>query len=187
VRLQVFDTLPDDVAARLAPLLDQCFRNTGRTDAWLVEHRDRFCSQDDVLKHVVAFDDESVVGFARAYRRTISLHGRAVVLGGLGDVCTDLARRHAGIATAVVRLAVDELHAAECDIAYLCAAVTNPGIVHLYGQVGFVPLGHPHTYRGRSGTRYTDDDAMIAPVRSTTVFQQVLADDQPFDIGVGNW
>jgi hypothetical protein len=75
-----------------------------------------------------------------------------------------------------------------CDIAYLCANVHNPGILTLYyGQIGFVPLGRPHTYRGKSGKRYTDQDGMIAPVTSPETFAQVIKDQPRFDIGRGNW
>ena len=150
--------------------------------------RDRFCSQGDVLKHVVALDDTAqVVGFARAYCRTVTWHGRAVVLGGLGDVCTDPVHRHRGIATTVAQAAMQELHAAGCDMAYLCAEVDDPGIVRLYGQVGFVPLRRPHSYFGESGALYTAVDGMIAPVRSPALFDNVLNDREPFHIGTGNW
>jgi GNAT superfamily N-acetyltransferase len=139
------------------------------------------------LKHAVALDGEDVVGCARAYRRTITWRGHTLILGGLGDVCTDPAHRRAGIATTVVQVAMQELHGAGCDLAYLCAEVQNPGIVRLYGQVGFVPLRRPHTYHGISGTLYTAVDGMIAPVRSPALFNEVLSDGEPFHIGTGNW
>jgi ribosomal protein S18 acetylase RimI-like enzyme len=187
VLLHIFDTIPDQHRGSLLVLLRQCFHSVPVTPEHAGEHDDRFCSQADTLKRVLVLDGDAVIGFATAYRRTISRHGRAIVLGGLGDVCTDPVRRHAGVATAVVRAAMHELHTVECDLAYLCADVNNPGIVRLYGQVGFVPLNHPHTFRGKSGKRYTDTDAMIAPVRSPAVFQAVLEDREPFDIGIGNW
>lgn len=185
--VSAYDAIPGDVAQAVRSLLQQCFGRMGMTDDWRQEQDDRFCSQGDVLKHVIAVDGEEVIGFARAYRRTITRHDRAVILGGLGAVCTAPARRHAGVATAVVRAALHELHMVQCDLAYLCAEVSNPGIVRLYGQVGFVPLNRPHTFVGQSGKRYTDMDAMIAPVTSALVFEEVLGDREPFDIGTGNW
>jgi len=82
---------------------------------------------------------------------------------------------------------VAELQAVGCDLAYLCTDVTNPGLVRLYGQREFVPLSRPHTYLEKSGTLYTDTDAMIAPIRSSSVFGAVLRDNEPFAIGTGNW
>jgi hypothetical protein len=79
------------------------------------------------------------------------------------------------------------LHAAQADVAYLCADLGNPSRLRLYGQFGFVPLGRPQTYVGPSGTRYTDDDAMLAPIGSPAVFERIMAAREPFDIGRGNW
>jgi hypothetical protein len=42
-------------------------------------------------------------------------------------------------------------------------------------------------YVGKSGTRYTDLDGMIAPVGSKKLFEKIIAAATPFDIGVGNW
>jgi hypothetical protein len=51
----------------------------------------------------------------------------------------------------------------------------------------FVPLGRAHTYRGKSGKRYTEQDGLIAPVTSPETFARVIKDQPPFDIGRGNW
>jgi hypothetical protein len=83
--------------------------------------------------------------------------------------------------------AVEEMKRIGCDVAYLCAAVNDPGIVRLYGQSGFVPLRRPHTYFGKSGRLYEDNDAMIAPICSPAVFKEVLTSTEPFHIGTGNW
>lgn len=64
--------------------------------------------------------------------------------------------------------------------------VNDPSIVRLYGQFGFVPLGRPHTFIGKSGPRYTDTDVMIAPVNSPALFDTVRLEREPFDIGTGN-
>jgi ribosomal protein S18 acetylase RimI-like enzyme len=152
------------------------------------DHEDRFCSQADAWRYLLAIEDaDNVVGFATVYRRSIEWDGKRVALGGLGDVCTDPAWRHQGIATAMSRAAMAQLEEAGCELAYLCAAVENPGILHLYGQVGFVPLGRAYTYDGRSGRRYADSDGMLAPVGSADVFDDVMRSDVPLHIGRGNW
>ncbi len=133
-------------------LLRRCFHDRPTTEEQEREHDDRFCRQADAFTYALALYGEDAIGFAAAYRPTITYRGRAIRLGGLGDVCTDPGRRRSGIATAVVRAAVTELQAAECDLAYPCTDVTNPGMVRLYGQLGFVPLSRPHSYLGKSGT-----------------------------------
>jgi len=82
---------------------------------------------------------------------------------------------------------MDALRQAACDVAYLCTDIHDPGMVALYGRSGFVPLGRLHTFLGAPGKRYVDDDAMLAPVCSPEIFQALLRQVTPLDIGRGNW
>jgi ribosomal protein S18 acetylase RimI-like enzyme len=188
MKIQVSDEIPNAHAQRVAQLLSQCFSAAGWSRQRLLEHDDRFCSQGDAWRHLMALNDaDTVVGFATVYTRQIERNGMSVKLGGLGDVCTAPEWRRRGIATAIAAAATAELEHANCDIAYLCAAVDDPGIVRLYGQSGFVPLRRPHTFFGRSGRLYEDDDAMVAPICNRALFEDVLTDTKPFHIGTGNW
>jgi ribosomal protein S18 acetylase RimI-like enzyme len=188
MKVQVVEEIPERHAPRVSQLLAQCFHEAELTEAQRREHRDRFCSQSDTWRYVLAVNEEDqLVGFATVYRRQLDGNGSPIVLGGLGDVCTDPAWRRRGIATAVAAAATAEMERARCDMAYLCAAVNDPGIVRLYGQSGFVPLRRPHTFFGRSGRLYEDDDAMIAPICEPSVFRDVLNAAEPFHIGTGNW
>jgi ribosomal protein S18 acetylase RimI-like enzyme len=181
VRLE--EHIPKQHSEGVAALVAGCFRvAVSRPD-----HADRFCSQGDAWRYVLATADDTVVGFATIYRRSIVWEGETVALGGLGDVCTDPGWRHRGVATAMVRLAMAELERVGSQLAYLCAAVDDPGILHLYGQVGFVPLRRAHTYDGNSGRRYSDTDGMIAPVGSPRVFKDIMRSDEPLHLGRGNW
>jgi len=188
MKVQVATAIPPPHAERVAELLAQCFGVAGWAEDRRHEHDDRFSSQRDIWRHVLALNEaDTVVGFATMYRRRIDWNGRSLLLGGLGDVCTDLDWRHRGIATAVAAAARMEMERVRCDVAYLCAAVKDPGIVWLYGQSGFIPLRRPHTYRGKSGRLYEDTDAMIAPICNPTVFEDVLNSSEPLHIGTGNW
>jgi ribosomal protein S18 acetylase RimI-like enzyme len=188
MNIEIVETLADQHASQVKQLLSQCFSVAGLSDDQRHERADRFCSQADTWRHVLGLNaTDTVVGFATVYRRQIKRNGATVVLGGLGAVCTDPAWRHQGIASAVSAAAVEEMKRAKCDIAYLCAAVDDPGIVRLYGQCGFVPLRRPHTFFGRSGRLYEDNDAMIAPICNPVVYNEVLTSTDPFHIGTGNW
>ena len=72
-------------------------------------------------------------------------------------------------------------------MAYLCARLDKPGLTELYGRAGFRRLQYGHTYLGRSGRRYVDQDGMIAPVLSQQLFEAIMVQPEPFDIGEGNW
>lgn len=146
---------------------------------------DRFCSDKDTIGYILAHAGEELVGAIRLSQRAISFGGRTIQLGGLGGVATREDWRGRGVASATTAIAMDALRQHGCEIAYLCTDIEKLG--PLYRKVGFVPLGRPHTYLGASGKRYTDDDGMIAPVNSPAIFEAVLAAQEPFDIGRGNW
>ena len=188
MHVEIVEQIPEHHAERVKQLLRQCFGVAAWSAERQREHADRFCSRRDTWRHVLAVDGtEGVVGFATVSSRQLERNGTAIMLGGLGDVCTDPEWRHQGIASAVSAAAVEEMKRMGCDMAYLCAAVNDPGMVRLYGQSGFVPLRRPHTYFGKSGRLYEDNDAMIAPICSPAVFNEVLTSSEPFHIGTGNW
>ncbi len=60
-------------------------------------------------------------------------------------------------------------------------------MVRFYEKAGFVRLPRGHTYSGKSGKRYSENDGMIAPVSSIEKFQRIITSEKLFDIGRGNW
>ena len=187
IEIAVHDRLPEPLQGAARALSRASFAVPGRTPEQYAEHRDRFCHMGDSIKWIVALLDGEVVGLTIAYRRVAELHGQPLTLGGIGDVCVEPAYRRRGIASRLVHAAMQELELAGCDVAYLCAMVEKPGLIELYGQAGFVRIPQGHTYLGASGTRYIDDDGMGAPVRSRELFEAILRQPEPFDIGQGNW
>jgi len=163
------------------------FAVPGRTPEQAAEHRDRFFYMGDDIAWFVALHAGEVIGLTIAYQRVVDLAGSPLSLGGIGDVCVAPAFRRQGIAGRLVRAAMRELDAAGCDVVYLCAALSKPGLTELYGQAGFVRIPQGHTFAGGSGRRYIDYDGMIAPVRSRGRFEQIVTQPEPFDIGRGNW
>ena len=183
--VSVHTTLTPEQRALFETLERAAFQSSTLSAEQQQENDDRFCSDNDAVGYVLAFAGEQLVGAVQLSQRAIDFQGQKVQLGGLGGVATDAAWRGRGIASATTAAAMTRLRELGCDIAYLCTNIEK--LSHLYGQVGFVPLGRAHTYLGASGKRYTDDDGMVAPVNSPALLAAILADDQPFDIGRGNW
>ena len=177
------DLTPEERAAFNAVERD-AFRDHATTEEARREMNDRFHG-DDGIGYILAYAGADLVGAIKLSRRAVPFAGRTIQLGGLGGVATREDWRGRGVASATTAAAIDFLRQHDCDIAYLCTDTEKLG--PLYGKVGFVPLGRPHTYLGASGKRYTDNDGMIAPVNSPAIFEAVLTAREPFDIGRGNW
>jgi predicted N-acetyltransferase YhbS len=152
------------------------------------EHRelaDRYSSEADTIGYLLATVGDELVGTIRLFERPVPFHERTVRLGGLGGVGTHPAWRGRGIAEAMVHAAMDELRRRGAEVAYLCA-VPELG-QRLYAKADFVALGRPYTYRGRSGTAYTDHDGWLAPLTAPALCAAMLADPQPLDLAGSNW
>lgn len=163
-----------------------CF-NEERTSEKQEEHDDQFCSQGDYYKFVLALEDNNVIGSVTILKRRIIFKSKKIKLGGLGGVCTHPDKRRRGIASRLLKVALSEMKKAGCDIAYLCADTSSLSKLRMYGEIGFVPLNHQYTYLGKSGRRYYENNGMIAPINSNDIFNLVVKDNEPFDIGQGNW
>jgi ribosomal protein S18 acetylase RimI-like enzyme len=188
VEIQVYNELPEPLRDAARALARASFRDPDATDEERAENRDRFSAHGDAFKLIVAVSGgDEVVGFAVAYRRTIRFAGWPITLGGIGDVCVAPECRRQGLATRLTLAAIDELRWAGCDVAYLCAALEKPGLTELYERAGFRRLQYGHTYLGASGRRYLDHDGMIAPILLPQLFEAILRQPEPFDIGQGNW
>jgi len=148
------------------------------------EH-DKFCSKKDQTGYVLALDNKQIIGVVIILKRRIKFKEMNLVLGGIGGVCVEKQYRRQGVAMSMLQVAMERLKQGKCDVAYLCTDINN--LKNLYTPVGFVALNRPHTFLGKSGKRYTEHDAMIAPVNSPEKFKAVLTDNKPFDIGRGNW
>jgi predicted N-acetyltransferase YhbS len=187
VEIQAHDRLGEPLFGAARALSRESFADPSRTPEQQVEHRDRFCDMGDSVKWIVALDGGEVVGLAVAYQRVVDLNGTPLSLGGIGDVCVAASHRRRGLASRLVQEAMGALDAAGCDVAYLCAVLYKTHLTELYGRAGFVRIPQGHTFLGASGTRYTDYDGMVAPLRSPERFEEIVRQREPFDIGRGNW
>lgn len=179
--------VPEPYKTQARELGSICFSNPLELPHERKEEQDRFCSQSDWYRFVFAIEDNKVIGSITTLKRTILFQGKEVLLGGIGGVSTQPDKRNQGVASAMLRVAMDELKLAGCDIAYLCTDVKNPARLKLYGKFGFGVLNGHVTYLGKSGKRYLQKEAMIASVNSDALFDAVMQQTQPLDIGTGDW
>ncbi len=163
--------------------LENFYTEGEKTARRLAEQEDKYFSPPKAW--LLVFEGDQIIGRILLHKREIAFDGRKVVLGGIGGVCTHRDKRRQGIATVMLKKAMEILKGWGCDIAYLC---TNPKKTSsLYSKVGFVPLNKPYTYYGRSGKLYEDSDGMIAPVNSTELFEEIIHSQQKLHLGTGNW
>ncbi len=162
--------------------IENFYSKEERTQEHLAAEEERFCSQPKGW--LLVLERDQIIGGTKLYRRKVMFNNREVVLGGVGSVCTRIDKRNQGIATSMLKEAVKILKKWECDIAYLCA---NIEMRSFYGQVGFVPLNKPYTYYGRSGKLYEGYKGMIAPLKSSSIFEEVLSSKPKLHLGQGDW
>jgi GNAT superfamily N-acetyltransferase len=189
IEVRVFDSLPEHINEVSCKLCLEAFEfesggEPSNPDGEQ-EVYEKYCSEADLFKQLLAFEDSEIIGGLELYKRSIAFDGRKILLGGIGAVWTRPDKRRRGVSTALLKRGMDILRDHACDIAYLCTDVTK--LDRLYGAVGFQPLVTNHTYLGRFGKRHVDSDGMIAPVCSEEILGQILNSKEPFDIGRGNW
>ena len=183
MEIEFFPKLTSALAKKLKQfVLENFYTKEERTPEHLAAVEERFCSKPRAW--LLVFEGDQIIGGTKLYRRKVMFKNREVILGGVGSVCTRTDKRNQGIATSMLNEAVNILKRWECDIAYLCA---NIEMRSFYGQVGFVPLNKPYTYYGRSGKLYEGYKGMIAPIKSSSIFEEVLSSKHKLHLGQGDW
>lgn len=185
IEYKFFVKPPEDIGIQEGDLFSKEFNDTDKTEDQQEESRDKDCSEKDQIGHHIALVDGKLAGVVLALKRNIQYHGKDILLGGIGGVAVIDKYRRRGIASMLIKSAMEQLKEEECDIAYLCTDTSK--LAPLYAPFGFVKLKKQYTLLGRSGKRYYEWDGMIAPVNSQEIFEEVLNSPEPLDIGVGNW
>jgi len=188
MKVDTYAVLPEELASQVKAIDRESFAWAySQTPQAARRSKDKFCSARDRAGHIIVAEKREVVGAAQWYRRTITVDGDTILLGGIGSLCTRKDKRKLGVGTLLLKRAMQELRRNSIDIAYLCTQVGKDWMVRFYEKAGFVCLVPGHTYTGRSGKRYTEYDGMIAPVCSRGVFSHITMMKRPLDIGRGNW
>jgi len=184
MEIKFFPKLTSSLAKRVNQFgLENFYTEEERTPENMAAEEESFCSQPKAW--LLVFEGDQIIGGIKLYKRKVVSNNREVILGGIGSVCTRADKRNQGIASSMLKEAVKILKKWECDIAYLCANIEETE--SLYGQVGFVALNKPYTYYGRSGKLHEGHNGMIAPLNSSSMFEEVLNSKQKLHLGQGNW
>lgn len=184
MQIKILSKLPADLAPKLKQFgLENFYTDEERRPENLARERERFFSRP--LAWLLVFEKDKIVGRILLHKRKVEYKERDIVLGGLGGVCTSRNRRMQGIATMMLKEAIERLKEWGCDMAFLCANIQKTG--SLYARAGFVPLNKPYTYHGRSGRLYEENNGMIAPLNSLKIFKEVLNSKEKLHLGAGNW
>ncbi len=181
VEITVYEKLPIEIKEEIKKLR---LKEYVRSPQEIQEHEDKFPGIDN-YKTLIGTEDGKVAGRVKLFKRTIQFQGEPVVVGGVGGVWTRKANRRKGVASTLLKQAMEILKEDNCDIALLNTNIKKLGA--LYGAVGFQALGHLYSFVGKSGKSYFEDNAMIAPVNSLDLFYKIAKDSKPLDIGNGSW
>lgn len=185
VQIKTFNSVPLELEKDSKALDALCFHLEDHTPEQMQEIYDKYGSEENRFKYIFAFEGNVLVGQIILLKRSIHFNGKEILLGGIGGVCTHPDFQRKGIATKMLDVAKEELKKENCNIAYLCTDITKLG--NLYGQVGFVPLNRNYKFIGKSGKEYVKSDAMIAPINSREIFEEVLNSKELFDLEGQAW
>lgn len=185
VTIQVVDILSPALQQQTEKLRFAAFHKEKLTNEQKAKLADKYVFEEASFRFVIAFLEEKPVGYIRLFKRHIHCKDQVILLGGIGGVCTDPAYQKQGIATKMLTVAREELQKEKCAIAFLCTDIHK--LSKFYGQIGFVPLNKAYIFTGRSGKKYQELDGMIAPINSSTIFQEVIDSKEAFDLEGQAW
>ncbi len=160
-------------------LLDTCFAG----ERWIFE---KYMDSDSAYRPddlVVALEGREFVSCVQLFSKRVRLRGAALGLGGIGSVATHPRYRRRGLASQLLRVALDEMHSRGMALSLLF------GVQKIYGELGWIALPqarvavhHPPGQRplpaGVALRAYRDEDfaavralydAYAARIESTTV------------------
>lgn len=184
--IKIFDELDKSLEEKVESFRKKNPGNSSRTKQEKLVGRDKFCSDHDIKKWVLALQDGEVIGVIAIFQRQVRFENEEIVLGGIGKVRVASAERKKGIASAMMNVAMKVLSEIGSDVASLCTNIDS-FLPEWYKKYGFVLSGKQYTYLGLSGRKYAEKNGMLASINSESKFQLIINSDKVFNIGVGNW
>ena len=116
---------------------------------------------------LLAREKETVIGHMGISIRAIRMGGTLLTIAGLGDVATDISHRGQGIATQLMRRAIQEVKSSQC--AFFLLFGNRP----LYAASGFKSVPNKVRHTSLIGVKtgevieITDSGLMVMPLGST--------------------
>lgn len=110
----------------------------------------------------VAVDGDHVVGYVRIFARTMLVRGRPVKAGGIGSVATHPDARRDGIATALLRDAIEQMRRAGMQASFLFT-----GIPGFYERLGWRVVREPQFTADAAEVAALPDEGLWS-IRATT-------------------
>ncbi len=138
------------------------------------------------IARVLAYQNDSLVGYAGIHLSLGNFQGRDIHIGGFGGVCTRRDKRRKGIASLVCKQAVAYLMHKQCDVLFISVDTTHKSY-ELYEKLGFVHLLQEFSWTNTKNQVKKDTGGMIAPLKDTKLFHLIQKNNDILHIGKGYW
>ncbi|ADQ05848.1 GCN5-related N-acetyltransferase [Caldicellulosiruptor hydrothermalis 108] len=113
------------------------FGENRNLDFWLDYFKRHYFNDPfrDINSIFVAADGSSIASTVRLFYRKIYFHGKEITVGGIGEVSTKPQYRGMGLASKLLRMAIDTMREKKLSISILFASLHN-----FYGKLGYKVL-----------------------------------------------
>lgn len=176
----VFIRTPSEIQAKeLFQLRKMCFADADETEVEEDFYHPR-------IIQVLAYIGGRLVGCAGVHITEQVYDDQKIKIGGY-SICTHPEWRRQGVASKVIVAVMQYLADQNCDIGFLSVNPENEGSVKLHQKHGFVMMSQDFSWTSSKGKLKQDGGGMIAPIKSTSLFELVLSGAEPLYVGNGYW
>jgi len=187
MKTEIFDfPIPDILKEKVDKLLNESFGvESGASLRRIKESKNTHYSNP--VTYILTFKGEDLIGIQMIFLRKITFENEGILIGGLGGLCVDKRYRGQGVATELLKEAIEVLKELNCDVGILFTNIKNPRYIKLYGKFGFVIFEKEYTFLDKAGKIQKDGSAMIACINSKEKFNLILNSEEILHLGAGEW
>lgn len=152
----------------------------------LTAHR-RLLYFSQPFAHIFIEDHGKLISYLRVFVRQVQWNKQSILIGGVGSVATEQSYRGQGIATQLLREAMQLLHQQHVSFAVLQTYIPKGG--KLYERVGFYPAQKGYTFLDSNNQLHTvkAQDVMVAPVENPSLLEEIIGSQDLLHLGKGDW
>lgn len=174
------DQLSEQQRADLFAFEEKCFEKN------LKKHR-KLLYFSQPFAHIILKNDQKLISYLRVFIRPVIWKDTTILLGGIGSVVTDQEHRGKGIATRLLKKAMEILEKESVDFALLQTDISKGD--KLYGRVGFSPANKGYLFLDTNNEIHVAKakDVMVAPIKNSKLLEEVLNTQELLHIGKGDW